>query len=46
LSKYNKGHRQGGTKGSSRQNGLSKDNKGGIEIITMGRVEEVYKFLF
>jgi DNA repair protein RadA/Sms len=39
LSKYNRAYRQGGQKGQAKQNF-------GIEIITMGRVEEVYQYLF
>ncbi len=39
LSKYNHAYRQAGQKGLARQ-------KFNIEIISMGRVEEVYKYLF
>ena len=39
LSKYNQPAGRHGQKGMSRQ-------KSGIEVITMGRVEEVYKYLF
>jgi DNA repair protein RadA/Sms len=39
LSKYNHAYRQAGQKGIAKQ-------KFGIEVITMGRVEEVYKYLF
>jgi DNA repair protein RadA/Sms len=39
VSKYNLAYRQAGQKGLGKQ-------KFGIEVVTMGRVEEVYKYLF
>ncbi len=46
VSKYNHAYRKGGQKGLSKQKFNLPDRQVGIEIVTMGRVEEVYKYLF
>ena len=46
VSKYNHAYRQKGQKGLSKQKINLPDRQAGIEIVSMGRVEEVYKYLF
>ena len=46
ISKYNLAYRQAGQKGSAKQKPDLSLRQQGIEVITMGRVEEIYHYLF
>lgn len=46
VSKYNKAFRQGGQQNTGKQKSGLPGGETGIEVVMMGRVEEVYRYLF